>query len=1264
MPTPAEIIAARANGTLEKLYPELSEKTAPLHDNASPSLSARSTASSLRSSQPSTASLADESAYPALGGASKKPVQTSNSSWGPLMVAAISGSGSESGSGSASPQFQSLSSTPRETPILTPLLAHRSNGVPSATKSKFKPSTIQEAFSLDSLDQLNVAKPEFIKILTSIKAETKTSIEATTSQHIKKRTFLISGKPEDVRHAKTLVIRKLTRPVTITFPVPSVIRSRIIGSQGKNLRPIVAENDVKIDIGSPNSLSDEEADDVDVDEDDIYAKTINISITGDAEGCKRAKALIMAIVSQETKNMSVRVEIASVLKAFAPALIAPIIAKYPGVEFSVPAFNSVGSVVVLIGGRQDVLDAKAEVVSVCDAFLDKLAIVNVPIPKIKHQFLPVSQVLEACNVFIKLPEPNETEVSFVGEISNIEAAQEMARNVTSQFKVDILDMSKAHHGNMKHVKAVAKLLSQNGVFKSIASEYDIVVNAPSRVVLESSLGSTIPIEIITKGAEDANKLKLAKKDIIHAVNKLSPEQALLIEDIDSFLIGRVNDEIKEIAADNKISFVILGSSVTLFCTAPEEPVEEDFDFAETAIDRSGLELVNVALNSLRELSASLRTAVLDISSEEQRNFVAGPHNSTLKIILGEVEPKSVEVRLNYDGEKEADDKLFVHGIKQSVASIVKSIESAVHEGKEFSNTYLATVTVVNSVLPRLIGKNGANMIALREEFGVKIDVDEKDGDSKSREPREPNSKVDIVISGVKKNVEAAGAHITQTSRKWADETISRVRVENEYHGRLIGANGIYSNRLQTKHNVKIIFPGSRGNRVAAEEPKNKDEIVIRGPSKSVAKAEEELLAFYKFEKDNGYKETINIPTEFIPRVMGRNHETIRDIADGAGVEYQYKRGDAAEAESGFGQIVLQGSRLALKEAKSKLDALLDELNNMATVSLTVDPKYHRFLIGPRRVHMMEIIKNAGGDDLPRQKYNRLIDVPSIDSKSDQVVCQGDKAIVDKVVAQIKAIIAEKEASVTETIDLAKEKHRLIIGPGGSIRRELEDAHSVSIEIPKSNSELTSVKISGLPENVQAAKEAMSVLTKDQWKAEVMVPANIHALVSERGAYFKTLKQKFGVQIQHGDQSRMATKLSGSTPPLIPEIAQPLGEEVNKFTVVANDEDSSSDEAIPWRIVGDAKNAAQAAKAIEKRVAIANNANHSGWLYVKNPSDFSKLIGPGGSKINQLRDQNDVFITISKDAKANPNFAYFAGSEENLKKAQSEAIKLLVQNQGA
>lgn len=69
------------------------------------------------------------------------------------------------------------SSTPSPAPVQAP---RQTNGL------KSKVSTIQEAFSLDVEDQLNVARPEFIKILTFVKQETKTNIECTTSQHTKR----------------------------------------------------------------------------------------------------------------------------------------------------------------------------------------------------------------------------------------------------------------------------------------------------------------------------------------------------------------------------------------------------------------------------------------------------------------------------------------------------------------------------------------------------------------------------------------------------------------------------------------------------------------------------------------------------------------------------------------------------------------------------------------------------------------------------------------------------------------------------------------------------------------------------------------------------------------------------------------------------------------------------------------------------------------------------------------------------------------------
>ena len=135
-------------------------------------------------------------------------------------------------------------------------------------------------------------------------------------------------------------------------------------------------------------------------------------------------------------------------------------------------------------------------------------------------------------------------------------------------------------------------------------------------------------------------------------------------------------------------------------------------------------------------------------------------------------------------------------------------------------------------------------------------------------------------------------------------------------------------------------------------------------------------------------------------------------------------------------------------------------------------------------------------------------------------------------------LLKKRASVTQEIDLPKEKHRLIIGPNGTIRHSLQSEFGVTIEIPRPNDESTVVKITGLPDKIDSAKAKIEELTKDDWNESIDVPAAYHVLVSERGAIFKKLKNDFNVEVAHGNFTRLANKLSAAPIPTPPESAYP------------------------------------------------------------------------------------------------------------------------------
>lgn len=1209
MASPAEIIAARVNGTyLANDYEDVSAASAAPERP--------------ESSNGSSRSVNDESAFPVLGQGSRAstPATGGSTLWGP--------------------------NAPAAAPVAAPALA-TPVAKSAVSQSKFKGSTIQEAFSLDAEDQLNVTRPEFIKILTSIKTTTQANIECTTSQHTKKRTFLITGKPEQVKLAKRLVIKKLTKPVSLTFNIPAKVRSKVIGAQGRNLKPIIQENEVKIDIGHLDGSASPEAED----EDDIYAQTVEVTIDGDAEGSKRAKSQILAIVKEETKNLLIKVTVDDLVKPFVEKAITGVVGAYPQLEISVPPFFSSSKSVIISGDREAALEARDQIKEIISQLENKLVIESVPIPKIKHQFLPIESILELDDVLIKLPEEGETDVKFIGEKNKIAGAKEKARQTTSQYKVEVLDMSKAHKGNLSHVRAIAAFLNKNGAFSKIASENDVAINPPTLEFLKDETQTSLPIEIVVKN-DDVENTKNARRSIVSIVNSILVDQAKVVADIDPFFISKVPETLESV---QNAQFVILNDKVILFDVSEKESGEDFDDFEDSSSD--AFEAANKALDSLRELQASLSTVVLKVASNEQ-SHISGPSGTTLKSILAAVEPKSVTIKLHSNVDGKSANEVLIHGLKTSVNTVAKDIETILAEAEEYKATggYKASLEVPTFVLSRVIGKGGANLNNIRDDFGVKIDIV---GEAKDRENVTDKSlKTEIIIAGIKRNAEEAKNAIVKLAKKLADDTVARLRIENQYHRRIVGPSFTYINRLQDKYNVKIRFP-SENNSSFADAPKNKDEVTIRGPSKNVAKAEEELKELYEFEKENGFKSSIQIPIKAVARVIGRNGETIRDIADGAGVEYRFNRDRKEEEELGYAEVELTGSKSALKEASQKIKDIVEEAENFVTVTINVAPKYHRDLVGTSGSVMREIIQKAGGEDLSRQQYARLLTIPNEGSDSDEVVCQGDQKIVESIVSQIKEIVAEKEASVAEEYDLAKEKHKLIVGPGGSIRHALQDEFKVQINIPRPNDKDTIIKLFGLPENIEKLKAKLDETTKDNWNESIDIPARYHALVSDRGALFKTLRSEFNVEVSHGNLTRKASNLSNSSIATPPEGAEGDDSATTKFTIGPIPEANDNDTIIPWRLIGEPEATAKAAAVVTEQFERAKNANAAAWFYSSTPSNhFPKIIGPQGRKINQIRKSSGAFITVPRLNEKHKEFIYLVGTEESLQKAQDALNRVI------
>ncbi|CAM9018747.1 unnamed protein product [Wickerhamomyces anomalus] len=1070
-------------------------------------------------------SINDESAFPALGG-SAGSASGSNVIWGPSMK--------------------------------TPSSASSSDKVFSRSSSSRVQKSVQEAFNIKNNVSLNVSTVEFRKIISELKKTYDVSLESTVSTINKDRTFVVSGSIKNI---------------------PSRTRAAVIGSGGKNLRPIIESTGTRINIernvtpGPQSSQSDED-------------EEIEVTIDGDIDGVTDARKLILAIVDEETKHLSTRVQVPDELIKF----VKPFDINEENLKVSGP--NKNGSISIQ-GLRDDVLIKKNEIVSQLNDLKIKIKTETKSIPKKVHQFIKPDEIYKQFNVVIEIPKgeiDDEELVSFVGLPSDINAAIQHARNTTSQFIIDSLDISRAHGGNVDHARALAAYFSHAGLLNKIGEEFNTIISAPPFDKLVSRNLKNVSIDI-SAPKTSTQSIKDSRKKIVELVNGLAPTRIRFVNDVVPFFAKRVASITESSSKSQNVhvvplSFLAENKTNEIILVALDN---EDDEFAPSQEEiNARLDVVDHSLDELRKAQSELKSVVLDVEHDKQQ-FIEGPNGTTLKTLLNSFNDgaSAIVLKLHYNGDLPSPDKVYIQDLKD-----IYSFKSEIH--------------VPKNVLPRLIGKNGGHLNTLRDQFGVNIDVE--------KDPQ--GEKAALTITGYKFNVKEAEHDILQSSKRWADEVTKTVIVPQKYHGSIIGQGGQYVKRLQDKYNVRINFT------------QGVDDVVIRGPSRGAIKAEEEVKELVDYFIENGYTKEIKVPTKALSRIIGKNGETMNGIAADAGVEIDVKDNDDKESE--FGTVLLTGSRKGLKEAETKILAIVKEFQDTITVELEVDPKYFRDILGARGSTKTAIIEKAGGADLDQQR--RLLQIPDQSSESKIITSSGPKKVVESIIEQVKKIVQEKENSVTEKLDISKDKHRLIIGTGGTVRLKL----------------LLLVYLKML----KKLKLQFLELTADDWKTVVEVPAYLHAAVAERGAFTRKIRSDHNVEVTHGNSSNRAYKLSSSHIPTPPSSASGSDEETFKFTT--EDADSSADDdsdLIPWRLKGEDEDVAKVESLIKARIEQFKKDNTSGFLWYKDPSVFGRIVGIQGSRLNNIRKKSGAQIYIPrKDDTAN-DVIYLKGTKAALEKAE-------------
>jgi polyribonucleotide nucleotidyltransferase len=655
------------------------------------------------------------------------------------------------------------------------------------------------------------------------------------------------------------------------------------------------------------------------------------------------------------------------------------------------------------------------------------------------------------------------------------------------------------------------------------------------------------------------------------------------------------------------------------------------------------------------------------SLEEAKNFL-------LEIINGQeaIKAQSIDVPLNFheklrrfikrEQESRTEKQIPVRVTASGTVVTLRGTASAVDALAEKVNAFIAqeiedekergfklSFDFPQKHANQLIGKQGSNIKELRDRFDVEIQVD----DGK------------VTLTGPKAKAEAAKSHIEKLGKQWADETTHNLKVEPKYHRELIGASGNQINKLQTRYKVQIHFPrsaakqavddqsvdgtaseaaGPKGGR-RAQQPE--DIVIVRGPSRGADEARDEILSLLQYLKDTSFSATVAVQQSQIPSLIGQGGKALDELREQTGARIDIPGSREAKSDNGLVEIQIKGTKAQVAAAKKAIEERKSVFEDTVVKTIEIEKKHHRALIGQGGSTLRDIILKAGGSD-DRRELARTVQFPKTEEDGNKIKIEGRSSVVDGIIKAMEDIVSQRDAQTTEVVEVPASQHRNLIGRGGDTKNALQRKFKVAIDVPHKDSGKTGIKIVGLPADVEAAKEHILELTKEEPGVEILVPRHLHNLTSNNGQIFRQLRNDHGVTVDHkghkipAKSSVPKNARSNGALPLITDDA--TDDELHSFQTVTLTP-GENDEAIPWVLRGsDAEKLKKAQATVENALSQAQKTDTIGYLVLPDPRLYRYVIGQGGAKLNGIRKQTGCKIDVPRQGESRDAIEIYGSSE--------------------
>lgn len=596
----------------------------------------------------------------------------------------------------------------------------------------------------------------------------------------------LRGPKEDVdkcaRYFSRIIKDLMESSYQTKVPIFKQFHKFVIGKGGANIRRIRDETDTRIDLPDSGSESD------------------MITITGKKENVTKAVEAIQQIQSEManiiTKEILIPAKIHNTVIGAGGKLIQSIMSECGGVAIKFPENGSGSDKVTVRGPVEDVEKAIKLLRELSDEKQLSGISVEVKAKPQHHKFLigragcHIQKIRDDTGARIIFPGANDGDresITIIGTKEAVAKAKaELEARVTDLDNIveDVMTVDPKHH---RHFVA-----RRGEVLRKIGDEFGgVVVSFPRNGVASD--------KVSLKGAKDCIEGAMARiKEIVKELEEQVTIDCEIEQTYHRTVMGAKGSKVQKITMEFNVQIKF-----------PDKALENGAEPPPPLEGARGPEGRSTNPNIIRitgrkdrcEAASQALLELVPITAEvsvpyEFHRFIIGQKGVGVREMMN-----NYDVNIRVPSVEAKSDLILISGVPTNVEAARVGLTERVAELEmekedKIKRSFMVSISVAPEYHPKIIGRKGAVITKLRDDYSVNIQLPRKDAEAQEV----------ITITGLEENANAAKEEILKIVGQFESMVKLEVSIDPKVHSMIIGKGGRSIRKIMEDYKVDIRLP--------------------------------------------------------------------------------------------------------------------------------------------------------------------------------------------------------------------------------------------------------------------------------------------------------------------------------------------------------------------------------------------------------------------------------------------------------------------------